>query len=151
MSPTNQRLLRRYAAPLGILILLYASPFVWPPVASWVGVPPIGFAAYLMGLVPVASLWLFWLIAREPRADPARGKALRSALILLLLAPAVAVLIAGVGVMAHDDEGPASAIAILLLAPWALIQIVAGAIALWSVNFQRFTSSEPVNTPIQPG
>ncbi|WP_340647530.1 hypothetical protein [Phenylobacterium sp.] len=128
MAPIHRHVLRRYAIPAGL----------------WIAACIAGSSSfYLAGLigVPVAALWLFWLIAHEPPVQRFSQKAARIAAILLILLLPLAMFIGAIYVVTHDDEGIAAAIAVLAIGPFAAIQIVAGAVALWWVTRQKLASS----------
>lgn len=71
----NQRLVRRYGVPVGLLMLGYI-PWIYP---VWILT------------TPVASLWMFWLITREPPVEGFREKLPRLAVIAGITALPVAV------------------------------------------------------------
>lgn len=131
----NQRLLIRYGIAASLMAIAYLSAFVGGLAH------PVFYMFGIIG-VPVAALWVFWMIAHEPPVERAGQKTPRFAAILLVLAAPLTLLAASLSIIATDDEGVASAIAVLFIGPWAVIQIVAGAIALWAVTSQKLAPPE---------
>ncbi|MDO8380512.1 MAG: hypothetical protein Q7T09_16160 [Phenylobacterium sp.] len=120
--------------------------------AAWAGASryePVFAFAVTAG--PVASLWIFWLIAREPPAQRVTQKWTRLAAILLVLTPPLAVSIPAGIVGQTDTTGLGTLIAVFIIAPWAAVQIVPGVIALWRVAFQGLAPSETASAPVQAG
>lgn len=95
---------------------------------------------------PIASLWIFWLIGREPPAQRVSGKSVRLACILLTLAPPVAMSFLAASTIATETSELGMFLAVFFILPWAVIQIVPGAIAFLRVAFQKLAPPEVAST-----
>ncbi|MDO8277056.1 MAG: hypothetical protein Q7T63_02895 [Burkholderiaceae bacterium] len=139
----NQRLLWRYGIPAVLLLVTYASVVISSG-------HELSFVFALIG-APIATLWIFWLIAHEPPAVGVSQKRIRIAAVLLILGPPLALLMLAISVMATDDTGLGMFISVFFVVPWVAIQAVAGVIALWRVTSQKLAPSGTASAPNQIG
>lgn len=116
----NRRLLWRYGIPGALLVLGYI------PIQTYV-------------VMPIAALWIFWLIIREPPAQGIGQKLTRLAAIFLIMAIPTAILCFLVGYLFWQggDSGEALGVVLILIGPWAAIPFVAGLIAMLVVILQQ--------------
>lgn len=116
----SRRLVRRYGIPSALLLLGYV------PTPIYV-------------VMPIAALWIFWLIVREPPAQRVAQKLTRLAAIFLIMAIPAAILCFLVGYLFWQggDSGEALGVVLILIGPWAAIPFVAGFIAMLVVLFQK--------------
>lgn len=121
MTPASRRLLRRYGIPGALLALGYV-PWLLP---------------FAIVTAPVASLWIFWLILREPRVDKFTEKLPRLAVITGLTAVPVA--LAAYFIPKSDDVA-------VILVPFiffpALIVLLGGLVAVVTLIFQPREADE---------
>ena len=126
----SQRLVRRYGIPSALLLLGYVPTQIYV-------------------VMPIAALWIFWLIIREPPAQGVGQKLTRLAAIFLIMAIPTAILCFLVGYLFWQggDSGEALGVILLLVGPWAAIPFVAGLIAMLVVLFQERGMPTPPNQP----
>lgn len=134
-------LLASYGIPVLLMVASDVLGFDRGPEVVMATVVIVVYAFVGIG-APIASLWIFWLIWREPAAQRVSRKVARLAGILLSLTPPLAISVVAVGVFQTDDTGLGMFIAAFFIAPWAAIQILPGAIAFLRVAFQRLAPPE---------
>lgn len=131
LTPTIQHLLRRYGIPGALLVLGYV------PTPLYVA-------------MPIAALWIFWLVAREPPAQRINQKLLRLAIIFVIMTLPTAVFFYLIWYLLKQggDNGEALGVIFILVGPWAAVPLAAGLIAMLVVLFQKRPAPTGLEQPV---
>lgn len=126
----SRRLVRRYGIPSALLLLGYVPTQIYV-------------------VMPIAALWIFWLITREPPAQGVRQTLIRLTAIFLIMAIPTVILCSLVGYLFWQggDSGEALGVVLILIGPWAAIPFVAGLIAMLVVLLQKRGAPAQLDQP----
>ena len=100
-------------------------------------------------VMPIAALWIFWLIAREPPVQRINQKLARLAIIFLIMTAPTAVFSYLIWYLFEQggDNGEALGVTFMLVGPWAAVPLVAGFIAMLVVLFQKHATPTGLEQP----